>query len=161
MTARLRKPQDGLFMGTVDAYDTSNNTYRIRFDRTGLGGTHSVRDEEVLSVDPAEAVPLSSFMQRVVRPRPQPAPPTQPYSSVFASPVKPSAGSVSYSGGWGIHYSPQLANDPLLSGSTPRGKVTRDNYCQMCALNHSKSLFEPASDDANRWPSRRAPGKVS
>ncbi len=30
VTARLRKPQDGLFMGTVDAYDTSNNTYRIR-----------------------------------------------------------------------------------------------------------------------------------
>jgi len=120
VTARLRKPQDGLFMGTVDAYDTSNNTYRIRFDRTGLGGTHSVRDEEVLSVDPAETVPLSSFMQRVVRPRPQPAPPTQPYASVFASPVK---GGVSYGGG--IHYSPQLANDPLLSGSTPRGKTMR------------------------------------
>ena len=34
---RLRKPQDGLFMGTVDAYDTSNNTYRIRFDREALG----------------------------------------------------------------------------------------------------------------------------
>ena len=30
VTARLRKPQDGLFMGVVDAYDTSNNTYRIR-----------------------------------------------------------------------------------------------------------------------------------
>ena len=24
-------------MGTVDAYDTSNNTYRIRFDREALG----------------------------------------------------------------------------------------------------------------------------
>ena len=70
-TSRLRTPQDGLFMGTVDAYDTSNNTYRIRFDRPGLGGTHSVRDEEVLSVEPPETVPLTSFVpQRVARPRP-------------------------------------------------------------------------------------------
>ena len=68
---RLRSPQEGLFMGAVDAYDTSNNTYRIRFDRPGLGGTHSVRDEEVLSVDPPETVPLSSFIpQRVARPKP-------------------------------------------------------------------------------------------
>ncbi len=43
---RLRKPQDGLFTGTVDAYDTSNNTYRITFDRVGLG-THSIPDIEV------------------------------------------------------------------------------------------------------------------
>ena len=58
-------------MGAVDAYDTSNNTYRIRFDRPGLGGTHSVRDEEVLSVEPPETVPLSSFIpQRVARPKP-------------------------------------------------------------------------------------------
>ena len=68
---RLRSPQEGLFMGAVDAYDTSNNTYRIRFDRPGLGGTHSVRDEEVLSVEPPETVPLSSFIpQRVARPKP-------------------------------------------------------------------------------------------
>ena len=69
--SRLRSPQEGLFMGAVDAYDTSNNTYRIRFDRPGLGGTHSVRDEEVLSVDLPETVPLSSFIpQRVARPKP-------------------------------------------------------------------------------------------
>merc|ERR1711981_1347746 len=48
VTARLRTPQDGLFMGTVDAYDTSNNTYRIRFDRESLE-TQSVPDEDVVS----------------------------------------------------------------------------------------------------------------
>jgi len=47
VTARLRKPQDGLFNGSIDAVDTSNNTYRITFERTGLG-THSVPDYEVL-----------------------------------------------------------------------------------------------------------------
>ena len=47
VTARLRKPQDGLFTGSIDAVDTSNNTYRISFERGGLG-THSVPDYEVL-----------------------------------------------------------------------------------------------------------------
>lgn len=47
VTARLRKPQDGLFTGSIDAVDTSNNTYRISFERVGLG-THSVPDYEVL-----------------------------------------------------------------------------------------------------------------
>lgn len=47
VTARLRKPQDGLFTGSIDAVDTSNNTYRITFERAGLG-THSVPDYEVL-----------------------------------------------------------------------------------------------------------------
>ncbi len=45
--ARLRKPQDGLFTGVIDALDTVNNTYRITFDRPGLG-THSIPDSEVL-----------------------------------------------------------------------------------------------------------------
>ena len=70
-----------------------------RFDRTGLGGTHSVRDEEVLSVDPAESVPLTNFMQRVVRPRPPPQPQPQPYASVFASPVKGGVGGGGLSAG--------------------------------------------------------------
>lgn len=45
--ARLRKPQDGLFTGVVDALDTVSNSYRITFDRPGLG-THSIPDYEVL-----------------------------------------------------------------------------------------------------------------
>merc|ERR1712214_83400 len=49
VTARVRDPQDGLFMGTVDGFDTSNNTYRIRFDRENLG-TLSIADEDVVSV---------------------------------------------------------------------------------------------------------------
>ena len=43
---RLRVPQDGLFTGSVDAVDPSNNTYRISFERSGLG-THSIPDYEV------------------------------------------------------------------------------------------------------------------
>ena len=67
VTARLRKPQDGLFTGSIDAVDTSNNTYRITFERPGLG-THSVPDYEVLSTEPPEMISLSSFVSKF-RPR--------------------------------------------------------------------------------------------
>ncbi|KAE8744983.1 hypothetical protein FOCC_FOCC008395 [Frankliniella occidentalis] len=67
VTARLRKPQDGLFTGSIDAVDTSNNTYRITFERPGLG-THSVPDYEVLSTEAPEMISLSSFASKF-RPR--------------------------------------------------------------------------------------------
>eukprot|EP00061_Rhincodon_typus_P016851 g45279.t1 len=47
VTARLRGFHDGLFTGQIDAVDTINATYRVTFDRTGLG-THTVPDYEVL-----------------------------------------------------------------------------------------------------------------
>lgn len=47
VTARLRKPENGLYTGIIDAVDTSDNTYRITFDRNGIG-THSIPDYEVL-----------------------------------------------------------------------------------------------------------------
>nr|CAG4636038.1 EOG090X03EV [Eubosmina coregoni] len=68
VTARLRQPQDGLFVGQIDAVDTSNNTYRITFDRQGLG-THSVPDYEVLSNEAVDMISISSLAQRF-RPRP-------------------------------------------------------------------------------------------
>lgn len=114
---RLRQPQDGLFTGTVEAYDTSNNTYRIRFDREALGGTHSVRDEEVLSVEEPEMIPLSTFTQKAARPRHYI--PVNCNNSIIVSPLRPISVGPQYSS----NYSPQLANDPLLCGGTPKGKV--------------------------------------
>lgn len=67
VTGLLRKPQDGLFTGAIDAVDTTNGTYRITFDRTAIG-THSLPDFEVLSNDTPEFIPLNSF-QTKVRPR--------------------------------------------------------------------------------------------
>jgi hypothetical protein len=124
VTARLRRPQDGLFTGRVDAYDTSNNTYRVTFDRVGLG-THSIPDDEVLSAEEPETVPLSSFSAAKARPRPQPPP--QPFGGlshhhqsqhVPGSPFKITPVK------FGPACSPGLAGDPLLSGATPRGKVS-------------------------------------
>ncbi|XP_026746734.1 protein lin-9 homolog [Trichoplusia ni] len=67
VTARLRKPQDGLFTGCIDAVDTSNNTYRISFERPKLG-THSVPDYEVLSNEPPDTISLCSIAKKF-RPR--------------------------------------------------------------------------------------------
>ena len=50
LSARLRSPQDGLFTGVIDALDTVTNTYRVTFDRQGLG-TYSIPDYEVLVSD--------------------------------------------------------------------------------------------------------------
>ncbi|KAL5263735.1 hypothetical protein ACHWQZ_G008943 [Mnemiopsis leidyi] len=45
VTAQIK---DGLFVGEVEAVDPTTNSYRIRFDRPGLG-THTVPDYNVLS----------------------------------------------------------------------------------------------------------------
>lgn len=72
VTARLRKPQDGLFTGTIAALDTADNSYRVDFDRPGLG-THSIPDYEVLSDEPPESIPISAFQEKPKqRPLPKP-----------------------------------------------------------------------------------------
>ncbi|XP_015593397.1 protein lin-9 homolog isoform X2 [Cephus cinctus] len=96
VTARLRKPQDGLFTGSIDAVDTSNNTYRITFERAGLG-THSVPDYEVLSNEPPETISVASFAQKF-RPRHVQYVPSPPYALKLMS--------------------PRLNNDPLISNAS-------------------------------------------
>lgn len=60
VTARLREPQDGIFSGTVDAFDSLTSTYRVTFDRAGLG-THSVPDIEIFSENFHETLSLQSI----------------------------------------------------------------------------------------------------
>ncbi|KAG4078976.1 hypothetical protein HA402_001631 [Bradysia odoriphaga] len=60
VTARLRDPQDGMFTGSIDAFDSMSSIYRITFDRAGLG-THSVPDFEVAANEFIESIPLNTF----------------------------------------------------------------------------------------------------
>lgn len=62
VTARLRHPQDGIYTGSVDMVDSLTSTYRITFDRPGLG-THNVPDIEVLANDFTETLSLLSLVQ--------------------------------------------------------------------------------------------------
>uniref|UniRef100_A0A1I8NSU1 DIRP domain-containing protein n=1 Tax=Stomoxys calcitrans TaxID=35570 RepID=A0A1I8NSU1_STOCA len=60
VTARLRVPQDGIFSGTVDAFDSMASSYRVTFDRPGLG-THSIPDYEIVSENFNEMLTLQSI----------------------------------------------------------------------------------------------------
>uniref|UniRef100_A0A4W4G1M9 DIRP domain-containing protein n=1 Tax=Electrophorus electricus TaxID=8005 RepID=A0A4W4G1M9_ELEEL len=105
VTARLRGLHDGLFTGQIDAVDTSAATYRVTFDRNGLG-THTVPDYEVLSNEPPETMPISAFAQKQ---RP----------SRFQNFLTPPRGSYPGSG------QPILMDsDPLFSQSPWRSKLT-------------------------------------
>ncbi|MEQ2304633.1 Protein lin-9 [Ameca splendens] len=105
VTARLRGVHDGLFTGQIDAVDTSAATYRVTFDRSGLG-THTVPDYEVLSNEPNETMPISAFAQKHRSTRyiqNLMTPPRAPYPSV-TTPV-------------------QMDNDPLMNASPWRNKL--------------------------------------
>ncbi|XP_062324272.1 protein lin-9 homolog [Osmerus eperlanus] len=104
VTARLRGVHDGLFTGQIDAVDTSAATYRVTFDRNGLG-THTVPDYEVLSNEPNETMPISAFAQKQRPSRFQNflTPPRGPYPS-STTPVL-------------------MDNDPLISQSPWKSKL--------------------------------------
>ena len=132
LACRLRKPQDGLFTGTVDACDTSNSTYRVTFDRAGLG-THSIPDFEVLSTTEPDTVPLTTFTSR---PRPRPVPVKEERHQPLMMPYGHGAAAGMSPVKYGL-YSPGLSNDPMVGGSTPRGKVS-----SICLVFLSRALNE-------------------
>ncbi|KAJ8399473.1 hypothetical protein AAFF_G00411850 [Aldrovandia affinis] len=104
VTARLRGVHDGLFTGQIDAVDTSAATYRVTFDRNGLG-THTVPDYEVLSNEPHETMPISAFAQKQRPSRFQAymTPPCVPYVSTAQT---------------------MMDNDPLLGRSPWNSKLS-------------------------------------
>ncbi|XP_067841289.1 protein lin-9 homolog [Heptranchias perlo] len=103
VTARLRGDHDGLFTGQIDAVDTINATYRVTFDRTGLG-THTVPDYEVLSNEPHETMPITAFAQKQRPSRYYLTPPRLPYTTSAQSPI--------------------TDNDPLLGQSPWKSKLS-------------------------------------
>ncbi|KAJ7414580.1 Protein lin-9 like protein [Willisornis vidua] len=103
VTARLRGVHDGLFTGQIDAVDTLNATYRVTFDRAGLG-THTVPDYEVLSNEPHETMPIAAFGQKQRPSRFFMTPPRLPYTPSLQSPITDS--------------------DPLLGQSSWKSKLS-------------------------------------
>ncbi|KAH0513638.1 Protein lin-9-like protein [Microtus ochrogaster] len=103
VTARLRGVHDGLFTGQIDAVDTLNATYRVTFDRTGLG-THTIPDYEVLSNEPHDTMPIAAFGQKQRPSRFLVTPPRLHYTPPLQSPITDS--------------------DPLLGQSPWRSKIS-------------------------------------
>ncbi|XP_071996111.1 protein lin-9 homolog isoform X2 [Engystomops pustulosus] len=86
VTARLRGMHDGLFTGQIDAVDTQNSTYRVTFDRNGLG-THTIPDYEVLSNEPHETMPIAAFALKQRPSRMYMTPPRLHHPSHAQSPI--------------------------------------------------------------------------
>ncbi|KAM4693616.1 protein lin-9 homolog [Discoglossus pictus] len=103
VTARLRGMHDGLFTGQIDAVDTKNSTYRVSFDRNGLG-THTIPDYEVLSNEPHETMPIAAFGQKQRPSRMLMTPPRLQYTPSAQSPI--------------------LESDPLLGQSPWKNKTS-------------------------------------
>ncbi|KAG7244143.1 hypothetical protein INR49_004216 [Caranx melampygus] len=128
VTARLRGVHDGLFTGQIDAVDTSAATYRVTFDRTGLG-THTVPDYEVLKHR------TTRYMQNLM------TPPRAPYPSA-ATPVLMDNDPL-------INQSPWRNKLPGAEGDTLGGfpvkflvQVTRLSKILMIKKEHIKHLKE-------------------
>lgn len=64
VTALQHKPHDGLFTGVIEAVDILNGTYRVTFDRPGIGAD-SVPDFECRSIPKAEFMPLTAFQYKL------------------------------------------------------------------------------------------------
>uniref|UniRef100_A0A182M3P9 DIRP domain-containing protein n=1 Tax=Anopheles culicifacies TaxID=139723 RepID=A0A182M3P9_9DIPT len=60
VTAKLRVPLDGMYNGTVEGYVDETRSYRITFDRPGLG-TRLVPDYEVFSMEKPDTIKLNSI----------------------------------------------------------------------------------------------------
>ncbi|EAU76662.3 protein lin-9 homolog [Anopheles arabiensis] len=60
VTAKLRDPYDGMYNGTVEAYIPEARSYKILFDRSGLG-SRSIPDYEVFSLENTDKIKLNSI----------------------------------------------------------------------------------------------------
>uniref|UniRef100_A0A182NDZ8 DIRP domain-containing protein n=1 Tax=Anopheles dirus TaxID=7168 RepID=A0A182NDZ8_9DIPT len=60
VTVKLRSPFDGMYNGTVEAYVNDARSYKITFDRSGLG-SRLVPDYEVFSMEKADKIKLNSI----------------------------------------------------------------------------------------------------
>ncbi|XP_078503676.1 protein lin-9 homolog isoform X1 [Lissotriton helveticus] len=140
VTARLRGLHDGLFTGQIDAVDTLNSTYRVTFDRSGLG-THTVPDYEVLSNEPHETMPISAFGQKQRPARFFMTPPRLNYTPTAESPIADSDPLLGQSP-W---KHPSTTSDSETIGGFPVEfliQVTRLSKILMIKKEHIKQLKE-------------------
>lgn len=63
VSARLHKPQSGIFTGQIDAVDSTACSYRVQFDIPELG-THSVMDTDIQRNECEVTMPVSAFAMK-------------------------------------------------------------------------------------------------
>lgn len=108
VTARLRTPQDGLFTGTIEGLIHKSHSYRITFERQGIG-SQEIPDYEVMCGENVDAINLSKITKEFMS-RPD-------VSYYMVSPLRP-AGAFSSFGHNGASF---RRSDPMLSSSSAIG----------------------------------------
>lgn len=106
VTARLRKPQDGLFTGTIDGLVHKSHSYRIVFERQGIG-SQEIPDYEVMASEFADTLNLNKLTKDFIN-RPD-------ISYYMVSPLKATG---AYSSFAGHHVNTFHRSDPMLSSSS-------------------------------------------
>lgn len=131
VTARLRTPQDGLFTGTIDGLIHKSHSYRIVFERQGIG-SQEIPDYEVMASDFQDVLDLNKITKEFVN-RPD-------ISYYMVSPLKPTGAFSSFGGGF-------YRGDPMLSSSSS-GFVKLEGY-QKSKL---PSLVLPSTGSIGGYP---------
>lgn len=108
VTARLRTPQDGLFTGTIEGLVHKSHSYRITFERQGIG-SQEIPDYEVMCSETVDAINLGKITKEFLS-RPD-------VSYYMVSPLKP-AGAFSSFMQNGASF---RRSDPMLSSSCTMG----------------------------------------
>lgn len=108
VTARLRTPQDGLFVGSIEALIHKSHSYRIAFERHGIG-SQEIPDYEVMCIDNVDGIDLSKITKEFLS-RPD-------VSYYMVSPLRPAGAFSSF----GNNVTSFRRSDPMLSSSSAIG----------------------------------------
>lgn len=112
VTARLRTPQDGLFTGTIEGLVHKSHSYRITFERQGIG-SQEIPDYEVMSSDTVDAINVSKVTKEFLS-RPD-------VSYYMVSPLKPAGAFASFMN----HGAGFRRSDPMLSSGAIGGSALK------------------------------------
>lgn len=115
VTARLRAPQDGLFTGSIEGLVHKSHSYRIAFERQGIG-SQEIPDYEVMSGESVDAINLSKITKEFLS-RPD-------VSYYMVSPLRPAGAFASCAGNNGGF----RRTDPMLSSGAIGSSIKLEGY---------------------------------
>lgn len=136
VTARLRTPQDGLFTGTIEGLIHKSHSYRITFERQGIG-SQEIPDYEVMSSDTVDAINVSKITKEFLS-RPD-------ISYYMVSPLKPAGAFASFMNN-GTSF---RRSDPMLSaGAIGSSSLKLEGYTK----NKYQTLVLPTTGSIGGYP---------
>lgn len=115
VTARLRTPQDGLFTGTIEGLIHKSHSYRITFERQGIG-SQEIPDYEVMCGEVADGLSLSKITKEFLS--------RSDISYYMVSPLKPAGAFSSF-----MHNGASFRRgDPMLSSGVTGSAIKLEGY---------------------------------